>query len=113
MEHKALFVGDEPLLRDICEPLAVKLQGIYCIHKANTSNEAIAMVRQQRFDVVATDLTAPGTDGLQFLSQVVFHQPDCPRIMIGDEADRVKIAGLLVGHRYFSKPCDAEAVGDL
>src|SRR4051812_26568565 len=113
MEHKALFVGDEPLLRDICEPLTDALQGKYRIHQANTAKEAITLVRQQRFDVVAADLTEPATDGMQFLSQVVFHQPDCPRIMIGNEADRVKIAGLLVGHRYFSKPCDMIALRDL
>jgi HD-like signal output (HDOD) protein/ActR/RegA family two-component response regulator len=113
MEHKALFVGDEPLLRDICEPLTEKLQGRYRIYKASTSEHAIAFVRQQRFDVVVTDLTAPEADGLQFLSQVVFHQPDCPRIMIASEADRVKIACLLVGHRYFSKPCDVDALRDL
>jgi HD-like signal output (HDOD) protein len=116
MEHNALFVGDEPLLRDICGPLTEKLQGTYRIHKATASNQAIALVRQQRFEVVATDIATPavpGADGLQFLSQVVFHQPDCPRIMIGDEADRVKIAGLIVGHRYFSKPCDVNAVAAL
>lgn len=100
-------------MRDICEPLSGMLQGKYRIHTANSSDQAIALVRQQRFDVVATDLTAAGTDGLQFLSQVVFHQPDCPRIMIASEADRVKIAGLLVGHRYFSKPCDIEALASL
>ena len=113
MEHKALFVGDEPLLRDICQPLSEKLQGTYRIYHANASNQAVALIRQQRFDVVATDLTAPGADGLQFLSQAVFHQPDCPRIIIADETDRVKVAGLLVGHRYFSKPCDVDALGDL
>lgn len=113
MEHKALFVGDEPLLRHLCEPLSLALQGRYRVFTAHSSERAIALVRQQRFSVVVSDFTAPEIDGLRFLSQAVFHQPDCPRIIIADEADRLRVACLLVGHRYFSKPCDVEALGDL
>lgn len=113
MEHKALFVGDEPLLHHVCGPLSRALQGKYLILSARTSDEAITLIRQQRFAVVASDFNTPGIDGLNFLSQVVFHQPDCPRIIIADEADRLKVACLLVGHRYFSKPCDIGALHDL
>ena len=71
------------------------------------------LLRIQPFDVVLTDITASQLDGLKFLSQVVFHQPDCLRIIIAEEVDRLKIAGLLVGHRYFSKPCDINALSEL
>ena len=113
MEHKALFVGDEPLLRHVCEPLSLALQGRYRIFTAESSERAIALVRQQRFAVVVSDFTAPEIDGQRLLSQVVFHQPDCPRIIIANEADRLRIACLLVGHRYFSAPVDVNAMRDL
>jgi HD-like signal output (HDOD) protein len=113
MEHKALFVGDEPLLRHVCEPLSLALQGRYRIFTAETSERAIALVRQQRFAVVVSDFTATEIDGQRLLSQVVFHQPDCPRVIVANEADRLRIACLLVGHRYFSAPVDVDAMRDL
>jgi HD-like signal output (HDOD) protein len=113
MEHKALLVGDEPLVHHLCKPLSHALQGSYRIWVAATEEEAMRLLRTQPFDVVATDITASQLDGFKFLSQVVFHQPDCLRIIIAEEVDRLKIAGLLVGHRYFSKPCDINALSEL
>lgn len=114
MEHKALLVGDEPLLREMSEPLSQLLRGKYRIFTATSAESAMRLLLQQRFDVIATDFAVPGSDGLQFLSQVVFHQPDCPRIIFASHADRLKIAHcLFVGHRYFNKPCDLEALANL
>src|SRR5687767_1605062 len=107
MEHKALFIDDEPLLREMYESLAPTLQGTYEIHTADSAEVALQLILRARFDVIVTDFAMPGMDGLQFLSQAVLHQPDCPRIIISGYADRLKIAHcLFVGHRYFRKPCD-------
>jgi HD-like signal output (HDOD) protein len=114
MEHKALLVGDEPLLRHLFQPLSERLQGKYRIFTANSSEGALRLLKQQRFDVVAADFAVPGADGMQFLSQVVFHQPDCPRIIFASDDDRIKFPHcLFVGHRYFNKPCEVEALSHL
>src|SRR5688572_16173590 len=114
MEHKALFIDDEPLLREMYESLSPTLQGEYVIYTADNAEAASQLIRRERFEVIVTDIAMPGMDGLQFLSQVVFHQPDCPRIIISGYADQLKIAHcLFVGHRYFNKPCDLNALADL
>src|SRR6185436_7000142 len=102
MEHKALFVDDELLLRETYESLSHALQEKYRIYTAPSAKEGLQLLRQHRFDVIVTDFAMPGMDGMHFLSQVVFHQPDCPRIIISDYNERLKIAHcLFVAHRYF------------
>ena len=90
------------------------LQEHYEVVTAQSGEEGVNLLQSRNFDVVVTDLTMPGIDGLQFLAHVVRTQPDAARIIISGYADRLRVAKcLFVGHRYFAKPCDVEGLSNL
>ena len=111
MSNRVLFVDDDPLLRDCYAGISPALQGKYQVLTAANAKDAVALLQTRPFDVVVSDLTMPGMDGVQFLGHVVRTQPDCARIVISGYLDRAKISQcLFVGHRYFNKPCDLKAL---
>jgi HD-like signal output (HDOD) protein len=90
------------------------LEEHYEVVTAKSGEDGANLLLSRKFDVIVTDLTMPGMDGLRFLGHVVQHQPDCARIIISGYADRLKVARcLFVGHRYFNKPCDVPELAEL
>lgn len=114
MQSRVLFVDDDPLIRDLYSGIGPVFQGQYEVFTAASGKEGIQILKEHSFDVVVSDLTMPGMDGVQFLGHVVRTQPDAARIIISGYLDRLKISQcLFVGHRYFNKPCDSEALASL
>jgi putative nucleotidyltransferase with HDIG domain len=114
MHNRVLFVDDDPVLRDLYGSIAPGLQGQYEILTASSGKEGVQLLQKRTFDVIVSDLTMPGMDGVQFLGHVVRTQPDAARIIISGYLDRLKISQcLFVGHRYFNKPCDLKALAAL
>src|SRR5690349_14861733 len=102
MRASVLFVDDEELIchayRTICENHLKD----YEVFTAKSAEEAVVLLHANHFDVVVTDISMPGMDGLQFLAHTVRTQPDAARIIVSAFADRIKVAKcLFVAHRYF------------
>jgi putative nucleotidyltransferase with HDIG domain len=111
MQNRVLFVDDDPVLRDLYGSLGSDLRDQYEVFTAANGKEGVQILQKKAFDVVVSDLTMPGMDGVQFLGHVVRTQPDSARIIISGYLDRLKIAQcLFVGHRYFNKPCDSKGL---
>lgn len=111
MQSRVLFVDDDPALRDLYASISPELREQYEVFTASSGKEGVKLMQDKAFDVVVSDLTMPGMDGVQFLGHVVRTQPDSARIIISGYLDRLKIAQcLFVGHRYFNKPCDIKAL---
>jgi len=114
MHNRVLFVDDDPALRDLYLSIAPGLQGIYEISTASSGKEGVQLLQERSFDVVVSDLTLPGMDGVQLLGHVVRSQPDAARIIISGYLDRLKISlCLFVRHRYFNKPCGLKSLATL
>ncbi len=60
-----LIIDDEPLMR-LSMLDALKAVG-YEVHAASTGHEGLAMLNQETFEIVITDLRLPGSDGLDLL----------------------------------------------
>jgi HD-like signal output (HDOD) protein len=109
-----LFVDDEETMCEMYSGFSHVLEEHYTVVTAKSGEEGAKLLRSRKFDVIVTDLTMPGMDGLRFLGHVVQNQPDCARIIISGYADRLKVARcLFVGHRYFNKPCDVPELAEL
>jgi putative nucleotidyltransferase with HDIG domain len=114
MRSRVLFVDDDPVLRELYASLSADLRNDYDVLTAGSGKEGVELLKSNAFDVVVSDLTMPGMDGMQFLGHVVRTQPDSARIIISGYLDRLKISQcLFVGHRYFNKPCDLKALSVL
>ncbi len=70
---KLLLVEDDADQRDLLEFWLSKSG--YCVTIARDGFEALAITREQAFDIILTDLRLPGLNGLQLLKLVKEHDP--------------------------------------
>lgn len=101
-----LVVDDEA---DLCQNLADILGDFnYRVDTALNGTEALALVRQKRFDVALLDLQMPGMDGLTLYREIRRLQPDMVALIVtayasGRTADDALLAG---AWQVLSKPLD-------
>ena len=71
---RILVVDDEPDVREICSR-GLRQMG-YDVTKAASGQEAVAMAKQEPFDILLVDIMMPGMDGLQTFQAIKSLQPD-------------------------------------
>ena len=71
---RILVVDDEPDVREICSR-GLRQMG-YDVTKAASGQEAVAMAKQEPFDILLVDILMPGMDGLQTFQAIKSLQPD-------------------------------------
>src|SRR5947209_15928918 len=77
---QVLVVDDEPLIRDT---LAEYLQGEgFGVHVCGTGEEALALARDRRFDIVLCDVHLPGIDGIEVLQRLLQINPEAAVLLI-------------------------------
>lgn len=80
-----LVVDDDDVIREtLCELLAAD----YVCQTADTAEEALAKLDAQHFDVVLTDISMPGLNGMELLQRVVENHPGTPVIIISGHSDQ-------------------------
>lgn len=81
MSWAILIVEDDPTLRDI---LVTTLEDYdqYLVYGAASPSEALALARENIFDLVVTDVRMDEMDGIQCLQQMRHIQPDLRSIVI-------------------------------
>lgn len=105
---KILIVDDERRQREILE--LILSEENYKVNTAMSGEQALKMVRQERYDLVLTDLKMSGMDGLQLLQQLL--QTDSSIIVILMTAhgsiDSAKEAIRLGAYDYLEKPLEKD-----
>jgi DNA-binding NarL/FixJ family response regulator len=107
---RILVVDDHPLLREGLERLIAAEPGLTVCGMAGDVREAISLVESQHPDLVVTDLTLPGRNGLELIKDLGAIHPELPVIVLSmhDElvyAERVLRAG---GRGYVMKDAPPE-----
>jgi len=109
---RILVVDDETTVTSIiCRALSSR--GYEAI--ASTSSvEALSLLRSQPFQLVITDLSMPGMDGLELLKRVVDDYPDTPVIIVTAHAtvDRVIEPFRMGAADYLTKPISFDDLWD-
>lgn len=87
---KILYVEDTPLNRAIMEAMLRKVDGpVECVMEVN-AEKGFKKIREDRFDLVVTDIKMPGASGLELLKWIKSeHDPDLPVIALTATADPV------------------------
>lgn len=107
---RILLVDDHPLLREGLGRLIDAAAGMSVCGMAGSVQEALALVETQIPDLVVTDLTLPGRNGLELIKDLGAIHPEIPVIVLSmhDEliyAERVLRAG---GRGYVMKDAPPE-----
>jgi DNA-binding NtrC family response regulator len=104
-----LVVDDDDVIRETLEEL---LSADYSCQTADTAEKALAKLEAQRFDVVLTDISMPGLNGMELLSRVVEKYPGTPVIIISGHSDQDHAQSLINrgAFDYLLKPFRLEMV---
>lgn len=114
-EFSALIVDDSSVMRKIVER-ALRQAGLSLanVFEAASGVEALDILREQRVDLILSDINMPNMDGLEFLRQLRAQDlaPDVPVVMITTEGseDHVREAIVAGAQGYIRKPFTAEQV---
>ena len=101
-----LIVDDDPaLLQSLKEIL--EAEG-YEVATAADGEQGLALIKEQAFDLVLSDLALPGLDGMELLKYLRREQPACPCIIItGFGSITNAVTAMRHGaYDYFTKPVD-------
>ena len=82
----------------------------YEVVTASSAEAALEINKSQQFDLVITDLSMPGMDGIKLLTEVKKLNPDIGSIILTGYGDMTSaIEALRLGaDDYLLKPCDSE-----
>lgn len=110
---KTLLVDDDELIRNALE-LAFKTKGCR-LQVAETAEEGLRAIKDQRFDIIISDLRLPGMNGLDFLKLTSFTQPKAVRLLItAYRDDHIFSEALRVGvHEFIEKPFSVKVLINL
>lgn len=103
-----LFIDDDAQIIDIVGQYLIKTG--YAVTTTDQGAKAIRIMREQKFDIVFTDLMMPDINGLEILEHVKKNNPDTEVIIVtgyGSIESAIK-ALKLGGYDYLQKPINFE-----
>ena len=108
--RKILWADDEiDLLRS--HHLFLRERG-YEVTPVSNGEDALALIRQEHFDIVLLDEMMPGLDGLSTLVQIKEHDPNLPVVMITKNEEE-HLMDEAIGRRiddYLTKPVNPSQI---
>jgi signal transduction histidine kinase len=109
-QHEILMVDDDPAILDVFG-CALEYKG-YQITSAVSGEAALELFASRAFDVVITDISMPGLDGLEVLKKIKAQSPETRVIiMTANHHAKVVVSALRLGaDDYIFKPCDINEV---
>lgn len=107
----ALFVDDEPYVLNALR--RIFLDDDLKIEFAASGEEALDLLKVNRFDLILTDHNMPGLSGVEFLQRCKDIQPECIRMLITGRGDMdMVLQAINLGsvYKFFTKPWEDEDV---
>ncbi|MDH4230984.1 MAG: response regulator [Nitrospirota bacterium] len=102
--YRVMIIDDEKIVGDMAK-MSLEREG-YLVETFLNGEPALARLKEERFDVVVTDLKMKGVDGMEVLRTVKELYPDTKVIMITAFANLDTAIEALRGdvHDFFPKP---------
>jgi HD-like signal output (HDOD) protein len=111
MEKKILFVDDEPRVLDGIKRMLRPMRDRWDAFFANSGQEALGVLENERVSVLVTDMRMPGMDGAQLLAAVKEKYPHMVRIVLSGYSEQQTVfKSVKPAHQYLSKPCDSQTL---
>ncbi len=104
---RILFVEDHPLMRDMYKALLSGEGNRWEVATAESGFDALQLMWQRPFDIVASDMRMDGMTGIELLNTVLKLYPQTSRIIISGVADQAEAAEALEStHQFLVKPVE-------
>ncbi len=105
VKGRILFVDDDP---SVLRALVRRFRSLrdWEVATAPSGPAALALLDDQAFDVVVTDMQMPGMDGLSLLGRVRALQPYALRIILSGQMKLVNGQAVDVADHLLEKPCN-------
>jgi len=114
MLHKVLLVDDEVYARKgLCNIIDWEACGFLVPDEADNGEDALALIKEQRYDLVITDIRMPVLDGLELIRLARESKTDSPAFIIISGFDDFKYAQQAVRFGvidFILKPIDEHAL---
>ena len=107
--RKVLLVDDVPEVLHMLKRTLAPMKAEWEMAFVGSAADALAMLETSPYDVLATDMVMPGTDGLQLLKEAKTRYPGMVRIAFSGEPAKgfgLRSAGL--AHQFLEKPIDPQ-----
>jgi two-component system, chemotaxis family, chemotaxis protein CheY len=110
-----LIVDDSAAIRKILRRVLQQTElPLGCVHEAGDGAEALSLLRDNKVNLILSDINMPNMDGLRFLSLLKANSDwkDIPVVMITTEGSHAKVieAVQLGAVGYVRKPFTAEQI---
>ncbi len=106
-----IFIVDDEMMVTVSLQTMLSLETPHQVHCFNNPLEALEQVSALRPDVVISDFSMPGLDGIQFLRKVKALLPESTLILLTGYADKknaIEAINTVGIYRYIEKPWDNE-----
>lgn len=108
-KKRILFVDDERPVLAVLQALMRRMADDWETAVAPSGPEALALMEQEPFDVVISDMRMPGMSGAQLLNEVMRRHPKTVRIVLSGHADERTVQETVgVAHQWLAKPFDPQ-----
>src|ERR1041384_3592331 len=110
VDQRILVVDDEAIVRTIYSSF---LEEKYTCDTACSCDEALAMLAQNTYALVMSDIQMPGRNGVELLREIRSRYPDTAVIMVSgiDRPQRIRETLKLGAVDYLTKPCELAVLG--
>ena len=110
---KTLLVDDDELIRDSLS-MAFKNKGC-SMRVAETAEEGLQAIKEERFDIIISDFRLPGMSGLDFLKLATTIHPEAVNILITAYRDEYLFSkAIRMGvTEFIDKPFSVKALAEL
>jgi CheY-like chemotaxis protein len=113
MTYKILIVDDSKLARMSVAKVLNTLQPGWTRIEATNADDAVAMVKAERPDIVLLDFNMPGRDGLALAADLKAIDPNMPLAVISANIqDEIIARSHEAGAAFLPKPLTEQALGD-
>ncbi len=114
MKYKVLFVDDDAQVLERMKSQFEPFQDDFDYHFTSSGSEALAILAEEEFHVVVTDMIMPGMNGAELLAEVKRRHPRTVRMIQSAHSDRENaIRAVPVAHQFLPKPCHPGRLNEL
>lgn len=103
-KRKILIVDDDPSFNEMLSRYLLKNN--FAIESVHSAGAALRLLKNQKFDLVITDLRLPKMNGLELIEKIKKEKPKTPVILVTNYSDiRTAVKSIKLGcYEFISKP---------